>query len=578
MRVSLLSSFGTFTLVLAFTLHGIQNQLLSQSRRSESDRHLKVDVYGFSLTDATKSAQDGTGSAFAERSLSFPASVTLTHRNNAMAKESEASNQSVVQQSASASASITLPFASFILGSASNHSEIQERAVPIKGNAKSTKGGSNSDTSKTGDDSKDENESVGAEAVWNIISYMMFSSIVIYCLIANCLQLKREKEALGDQDGEMDGKLTSQGQLVSYDSKNLVSADIFFRASSYGAIFSRSKLWKQVLVYVVLCMLISCFWVSLVNVESVSNFEPRNNTSLEKLAMYLLSFMPFFLAMYVGTTFNRWWTIRTQGLGVLWNSATHLAVLTVTHLPDDKFKVHQDKIIRYTTLTNRLIWQQCRNELDIETLAQHGLLTEAERQDLEEAKGPKPFVVWVWIAELFATLYQQKDIDWLLFVRADEQISNARQGIRTCLTHVKVQIPYVWPHLMSFMVHTAVLCNVFRMGAMTSATLLRIHNRISSGRGGCRFHGFGYVCTPEAVNDWLTIACNILRVLSSTFIYLGFLQLTSGLMNPFGKETWDFPMEAYVQAVESEQTSACKSALKRLGSKMEVVAKSNEKA
>lgn len=400
------------------------------------------------------------------------------------------------------------------------------------------------------------------------ISYSMFVAIwvVTFVFLGSCCFLNIQHymqefahEKHVDKAYESEHiQVSDEGQIVSYDD-SYVSVGIVLRGLSYGSVFSYRKVWQQVGVYFLAWAFLNCLWLSvMLSTDLGDDFHPAQSKGLQTLDTLLMSFMPFFLASYLGTCFLRFWTIRTQGLGAIYNVINQLSLLMVTNLSKEQCQLQYDALVRYGTLLNSLLFLVLRGENKLDGLVADGLLTDAEHEVFKETTSPKPYQVWVWIADIWSDLYKQKHIEWFIYRESNELIHNGRSATKLIFTHVKVQIPFAWVHLIAYMVHICLMTNVFRTSAMTAYHGLRAYRDKGHGThegwlSGCSHQGAMVVCSSITIDAYLNILCCVLRLCIAAFLYMGFLEFTKRTHNPFGLYKVDFPKSTYIKALRSEQ-------------------------
>merc|ERR1719420_2454751 len=99
--------------------------------------------------------------------------------------------------------------------------------------------------------------------------------------------------------------------------------------------------------------------------RSASRLDPKEINTISK---YMNAFLPFLFAMYLSTVFGRWWTMRTAGIGQMWQVVDDLCILTAVNCPGEQFKAHREAMLRYGLLCQALIYQLARNEPDLKQL------------------------------------------------------------------------------------------------------------------------------------------------------------------------------------------------------------------
>merc|ERR1719387_963099 len=131
-----------------------------------------------------------------------------------------------------------------------------------------------------------------------------------------------------------------------------------------------------------------------------------DDNPIQSLSSYLTGFMPFFFAMYLNVVFSRWWTMRTSGIGAMWQAVDDLCVMLATHCRGSIFEGRRDAMLRYGLLSQALIYHAARGHTDLKPLVSDGLLNVSEFQTLKDITASNPQAIWVWILDFCVELHQ----------------------------------------------------------------------------------------------------------------------------------------------------------------------------
>eukprot|EP00746_Dinoflagellata_sp_MGD_P137729 gnl/MRDRNA2_/MRDRNA2_71491_c0_seq2.p1 gnl/MRDRNA2_/MRDRNA2_71491_c0~~gnl/MRDRNA2_/MRDRNA2_71491_c0_seq2.p1 ORF type:complete len:587 (+),score=69.65 gnl/MRDRNA2_/MRDRNA2_71491_c0_seq2:67-1761(+) len=388
---------------------------------------------------------------------------------------------------------------------------------------------------------------------WPIVAVLI--SIFIYTAWANLKyyfsQYSFDKSDTSKQTVLDDKTLDNEGQILAYDFSQLTMATVLFRFFGYGSFFIKKKLLKQVLGYLAFWLALTFFFGYVVHF-----FPPQNDGPISKLSTLFMGTMPFFLAMYINTAFNRWWTMLTGGLGGVWQNVNQLCFLMASHLEGEQHKDKRDAMLRYGLLAQELLYQTLRKNIDIPYLLSEGLLDESEAQAITDLTGPKCHAVWIWIQDLWTRLYRDKHIEWWLLQQAQCFTTEGRRACKSALTHVNCKLPYGWVHLMTCLVNINCVLLTVKTSAFSASSGSSILNLYFIGENPCHIldDGGSLVCGGESFRAIVSILCQVTTITATTFLYLGFLELGNELADPFGTDCHDFPRFAWMAGMRKENS------------------------
>lgn len=371
-------------------------------------------------------------------------------------------------------------------------------------------------------------------------------SVAVTSVLGICIYMnyKHWKEDWAEDPG------TEEHQIVSYDSDEVTYFGVMVRLFSKGSLFANPKVWKQVFGHVLVYAFLTCLLAQVL--RSASRLNAKEMVTISK---YMNAFLPFLFAMYLSTVFGRWWTMRTAGIGQMWQVVDDLCILMAVNCPGEKFKAQKDAMLRYGLLCQALIYQIARNPTpteqekkeNMDQLVKEKWLTEQERPILESSVGNKAQTVWVWILDLWAGLYKDKHIEWFCLSQASSLVVEGRRAVKVVFTHLTCQLPFGWVHLITCMLNLTIIILICKCAIVSAKTFAVMAHAPSP----CAWTDNGIQCagnfTPEInlVSQWIQIV--ILPLL-----YLGFLEFTNELTNPFGIDPHDFPRLKYMAGMRAE--------------------------
>jgi len=166
---------------------------------------------------------------------------------------------------------------------------------------------------------------------------------------------------------------------------------------------------------------------------------------------------------------------------------------------------------------------------------------------LSESPGNKAQTVWVWILDLWTGLHKEKHIEWYVYQQASSLVVEGRRAVKVVFTHLTCQLPFGWVHLITCMLNLTIIVLLLKC-ALVSAKMGSI---IAHAPSPCSWTDSGIQCagdfTPEInmVSQWI-------QIIVLPLLYLGFLEFTNELVNPFGVDPHDFPKLTYMTGMRAE--------------------------
>jgi len=317
--------------------------------------------------------------------------------------------------------------------------------------------------------------------------------------------------------------ISGQPKLLEYDLKKLVRGGGIATALTRGTII---RLDDGVLRAVTSLFLISgcvatILWASVEEVKEV------DTKSLEALAEYMNGFCPFVLGLYISLALTRWWALRVQALGAVFDAVANVALIVSCVLPGPEHSAVRDLVVKWGMASIFLLAKAARGDPRDDDLVSKGLLSQSE---IDKLQGISPdgraMVMWAWIMRLCQETFESAQgprphAPKLMLVF--NQCINARNGIQTIHTYLKTQLPFAYVHLLTLLVNVnnvivAVKCGVVFIVALSN-------------------------------EDPQTMGYQLLMLLLVPVLYHGLLSISYVIQDPFGEDMLDFPIAAYIEYV-----------------------------
>lgn len=258
--------------------------------------------------------------------------------------------------------------------------------------------------------------------------------------------------------------------------------------------------------------------------------------SLVALSTYMNGFVPFVLSLYVTLALSRWWALRVQALGSVFDAVANTVMLVSCSLPKPSHAVVRDLVTKWGIASIFLLVKAARaSDVDPEDLNDveklqkdlRGILSESEVLQL---RGISPYgramTMWGWIMRLCQSTFSEAEgpaPHAPKLTQVFQQCISARNGVQTIHTYLQTQLPFAYVHLITLIVE----CNNIVVGITCGVVFM-----VAWDKGD----------TPDCVYQ-------ILMFLLVPVLYHGLLSISYVIHDPFGEDMLDFPIAAFVEYV-----------------------------
>lgn len=328
---------------------------------------------------------------------------------------------------------------------------------------------------------------------------------------------------------------SGQAKIVRYDFQQLLKIGPFMTCFMQGTVFNLEKsIFLHILVYSVLFAIAAIY--TLVQASSPT-FD-----AVFSMTDNLQRFCPFLFGMFVSVMLNRWWTMRTDGIGNVADHIINVSCFLISNgarkLPKKEdwelFIAVHAKVVKYGIASLTCIAQECRGNTGLSGVLSMGLITEHEKGLLESPIQEKAAstVLWCWMGTLSAELMEMVSLPPPNVNMLYNEIRLGIQGIQTLHHFLDTQMPFPYVHMITLLVN--------------------LHNMLVAAVAGLKF---GIALERNSLGD---CAAQIIQVLVVPTLYMGLLQVTNLLSNPMGEDIIDFPILEY----QLEVSESCSTMLK----------------
>lgn len=307
-------------------------------------------------------------------------------------------------------------------------------------------------------------------------------------------------------------------KVLRYDVAMLVKRGALLSAlQAKGTIFTMdAAVWHAFAMYLGLAAICFCL------VFFVSDTDDFDSSNLESVSNYLNMFIPFILGLYVSLSLTRWWSLRTDGIGKVLDSAQNLSLVCVALLPGPEWQDWHDQVLKYALASISLIVQTVRCKDGIESLGpeKEGLLTAEEVKILADMPvRPRPAVMWSWICALCTKVLEEQAVPPGKQRDVVAECVKARDGISLIWTYLGTQLPFAYVHLVTFLVNLNNLVMAIKCGVVFGSSM--------------------------KTKNWIQAASQVIFIFVVPLLYQGLLSVSYIIHDPFGEDLLDFPVMAF---------------------------------
>jgi len=249
----------------------------------------------------------------------------------------------------------------------------------------------------------------------------------------------------------------------------------------------------------------------------------KQEPKMRQFAMIMTTLAAFLLTFYTTMSVNRWWTIRTQGVGGI-KAATVALVWNMQQLCPQEQEVLQS-ISRYGRASLKLIfiWRRV-DTITAETLKpleEKELLTSEEVKLLLAWNHCLHETIWAWQMGIVKMLHSEGRIPTDQLLRSLIGYCEAgRKAVQVVHTHLAVKIPMQYVHLLGL--------------------LIKMHNCVLAVIMGILFGA------ASRESEWVICLQLFGRTLILPFLFNAILLINAELSDPFDGGISDFPDGAYI--------------------------------
>lgn len=317
--------------------------------------------------------------------------------------------------------------------------------------------------------------------------------------------------------------ISGMPKLLEYDLKKLVTNGGVVTALTRGTIL---RVDSGVIRHVGVLLLIFAA-VAVAMWGAIENLDTVDTKSLEGLADYMNGFCPFVLGLYISLALTRWWALRVQALGSVFDAVANVAMLVSCVLADAEHRVVRDLVVKWGMASIFLLVKAARDDHYDSDLVSKGLISASELERLQGISlHGRAMVMWAWIMRISQETFEaargpRPHAPKLMAVF--NQCIAARNGIQVIHTYLQTQLPFAYVHLLTLLVNVNNIVVAIKCGAVFIVAM--------------------------AKDDHQTMGYQLLMLVLVPVLYHGLLSISYVIQDPFGEDMLDFPIAAFVDYV-----------------------------
>jgi predicted membrane chloride channel (bestrophin family) len=314
--------------------------------------------------------------------------------------------------------------------------------------------------------------------------------------------------------------------ISSYDVQKLTTFRVFFVIS--GTVLGNVVLWVETIIGA--CVFWSV-WMSVYHFswEGLDKFVGKEGNIRAFIAMFT-TLVGLLLSFYTSMNINRWWAMRVQGVGGIWQACTKLTLLIGSGVTRDEQVL--ESTWRYACSSLAFIFmQRGGTENKIGNLHKRGLLTEAECQQMAQIPDTqRAEAVWTWLGNLVSQLNAQGLINGPPnYAGLMNTVDDGRNAANLCNVYLDTPVPMVYVHLLGLIVKLHNLVIAILMGIL-SAKHFYSHDNLGAFR-------------------------TMFRAFFMPFLYNAILLINDDISDPFSGDLSDFPLQKIIDDIKEDAQS-----------------------
>lgn len=329
---------------------------------------------------------------------------------------------------------------------------------------------------------------------------------------------------------------TGRKKIIQYDFRKLINVGGFGTMLSRGTVFNLDCDLAKSTIKVMLVSVAS--FVAVFFVEDMDTFEHSSLPAIGESLKGMGSLTPFLFGLFVSVSLNRWWNMRSVGIGAMSDQLSDISNFMLStasrQITDEAdwqvFKDVHAKCIRWGLSALFCVAAESRaeaagdSEASMDEILRLGFITEYEASLLYTVSPrARAAALWAWISALSTEAMEMIKVDPPIMNILFVELNDALVGLNSIREHINTQLPFPYVHMITFCVYTYIYYFACVSGIR------------------CCFAFRRMLYTEFAFEFFLLFTVPVM--------YVGLLQICNYLSDPFGGDIIDFPMMAYQMRV-----------------------------
>jgi len=316
-------------------------------------------------------------------------------------------------------------------------------------------------------------------------------------------------------------------KIFRYDMKLLVKWSACMTIFTKGTVFTMDSTAVRTTGIMLLMLGFVAAVALLASIQDINKLASMDVEPLNSLASQVNAFVPFVLALFVSLTLSRWWALRVTALGKVFDSLANTCMIVASELNDLRWEEVRLGVMKYGMASVELLVQAAREADEIESLAEHDLLTKTEVEFMREHEilWQRPMVMWAWIMHIITDAMDHNKTPAPSRQAVIGQCLAARDGMANINMYLDTQLPFAYVHLITLLVN--------------------VQNILMAVKSGLIF------AQAWPTGGHFKMMQQVLSTAVIVFIYQALLTISYMIMDPFGDDVLDFPIRAYKAYVAS---------------------------
>jgi len=279
-------------------------------------------------------------------------------------------------------------------------------------------------------------------------------------------------------------------------------------------------------VFIMLLVGVSiCLVMLLSSGEDHEYLKKLDTEPLKDLAWQINALVPFCLALYLSLSLTRWWALRDQGLGKVFDALTSVSMLVSCELHEEKWKIVRNQVAKFGIASVELIVQAARGVEDLDSLVKMDCLSSEEADALQRLPitWERPIICWAWILRICMSAMDYAKTPAPRTAMVMKECLVAKEGMATMNMYLDTQLPFGYVHLMTLLVN--------------------VQNMVMTLKAGILF------AQAYALGNTNLMVQQCISCLLIVLLYQGILQISYVIADPFGNDIINFPITGYMNYI-----------------------------